>query len=280
MPLSRETIVNLGSNLPPSLGVFGRLQKLLDEPDTDLTDIVELVQIDSALTFQVIKLANSALYGLRSHCDSLDDAVSRVGFGDIHQIVGLAVSRHSFQGELALYGMAAGRLWENAVAVASLSKELAQCADADSRGAHAAGLMRNLGKVVLNNQAQAIRYPGEETEPDVQAWEKKTYGFGSDEVTSILLDHWRFAPEMVGAMCCHRLADPTGEFAGGAARMHLACALVVEWGVQLTGEATGWRTDDQLLATAGIERGQLGDVIARARAQFSKCAMIEWSRAA
>ena len=100
MKLDRETIVSLGSRLPPSLGVLGRLQTLLQDPEANLDDIVELVNIDPALTFQVIKLANSALYGLRSRCESLDEAVARVGFGDIHQIVGLAVSRHAFQGEL------------------------------------------------------------------------------------------------------------------------------------------------------------------------------------
>lgn len=280
MSLSRETIVNLGSNLPPSLGVFGRLQKLLEDPDTDLIDIVELVEIDPALTFQVIKLSNSALYGLRHRCDSLDDAVSRVGFGDIHQIVGLAVSRHTFQGELVNYGMAAGRLWENAIAVAAVSAGLAVEAGGDPRSAHAVGLLRNLGKVVLNNQAQSVRYPGEQAEPDVQAWEKRIHGFSSAEVAAVLLDHWRFAPEMVHALCSHRSPEANGEFAAAAARLHIACAVAADWGVHLPGEKSGWRTDESMLAIAGIAAGQLVSAAGRARAEFAKCAMIEWSHAA
>lgn len=280
MPLSRETIVKLGSHLPPSLGVFGRLQRLLEDPDIDLIDIVELVQIDPALTFQVIKLANSVLYGLRYRCDSLDDAVARVGFADIHRIVGLAVARQAFQGELVHYGIAGGRLWENAVATASLVAEFAECAGAERAKAHALGILRNLGKIVLNNQPQAQHYPGEEQEPDVLAWERRIYGYNAGEATALLLEHWRFSADMVGAMCTHRAAPERGEFASGAARLHLACAVTTEWGVHLAGEGIGWRNDDTLLATAGVDREQLEAAVRRAREQFIKCSMIEWSHAA
>ena len=70
---------------------------MLRSNDSALDDIVELVRIDPGLTFQIIKLSNSALYGLKNRCDSLEQAVSLVGFGDIHQLVGLAVARQAFQ---------------------------------------------------------------------------------------------------------------------------------------------------------------------------------------
>ncbi|MBA4135984.1 MAG: hypothetical protein C0518_01555 [Opitutus sp.] len=280
MNLGRETIVSLGTRLPPSLGVLGRLQSLLDDHDTDLEDIVELVHIDPALTFQVIKLANSALYGLRSRCESLDDAVARVGFGDIHQIVGLAVSRQSFQGELAVYDIAGGRLWENAVAAATLASAFAELSGADPRNAYATGLLRNIGKVVLNNYAPHVRYPGEGVASDVHAWEKHQHGFSAAEVSAVLLEHWRFPPEMVGAVCTHRSPQDGAEFVSGAARLHLACSVLAEWGCYLPGESTGWQRDDAMLECAGISGDQVEGAIERARAQFAKFALLEWSHAA
>lgn len=278
--LGHNTIVSLGTRLPPSLGVFGRLQGLLDNPDTDLDDIVELVRIDPALTFQVIKLANSALYGLRSRCESLDEAVARVGFGDIHQIVGLAVARQSFQGELVVYDIAGGRLWENAVAAGTLSAAFAEIGGANPRNAYATGLLRSVGKVVLNNFATQVRYPGEIAAPDVFAWEKHQHDYTAAEVSAVLLDHWRFAPDMVGAVCFHRHPEESSEFGAGAARLHLAAAIVAEWGCHLPGEATGWRRDGEMLARAGVDADCLDGAIARARNQFAKYAMIEWSHAA
>lgn len=280
MQLGHASIVSLGARLPPSLGVLGRLQALLEDADADLVDIVELVHIDPALTFQVIRLANSALYGLRSRCESLEDAVARVGFGDIHQIVGLAVSRQSFQGELPVYDIAGGRLWENAVATGTLCAQFAELAGADARHAYATGLLRNIGKVVLNNHAPHLRYPGEGVAADVHAWEKHQHGFSAAEVSAVLLDHWRFSPEMVGAVCGHRAPEESAEFAAGAARLHLACSVLTEWGCQLPGESGGWRRDEEMLARAGVVAEFIEGAIEQARVEFAKFALLEWSHAA
>lgn len=277
MSLGHDTIITLGSRLPPTLGVLGRLQKMLDDPNAGMDEIVDLVRIDPALTFQVIKLANSALYGLRQRSESLEAAVARVGFGDIQQIVGLVVTRQSFQGELESYGIAGGRLWENAIAAAVLGAEFAQVAGADARTAYTTGLLRNIGKVMLNNYPGTVHYPGEAEQPDVAAWEEAVHGLSAAAVSAVLLDHWRFSAETVTAVRDHRAPV---EAAAGAARLHLACATLAGWGCALPGESTGWRSDDALLALAGVPAGELTPAIERARAQFTQCAVLEWSCAA
>lgn len=281
MSLGHDTIVTLGGKLPPALGVLGRLRSLLDDPNCDLDELVELLQVDPALSFQIIRLSNSALYGLGARCQSLEEAVTRVGFGEIHQLVTLIVARQAIQGDLALYGIPAGRLWENAVAVGSIAAALAGCADLHAGGAYSAGLLRNLGRVILNNRAGAAAYPGEEIEPDVFAWEKATHGITAPEATAVLLDHWRFPLDISGAVCGHR--DPGqagGGFTRGAAILHLACACTVGWGCTLPGERKIWRRDAALLELAGIEADRIEGALADARRQFSRFAMIEWARAA
>ncbi len=280
MSLGRDTILSIGSKLPPALGIFGRLRLLLDDADTDLSDIVDLVRVDPALTFQVIRLSNSALYGLRSRCQSLDEAVARIGFGEIHQLVGLVVSRQAFQGDLPLYGMSAGRLWENAVAVGSLASALAKRASSDAGSAYSTGLLRNLGKIILHNYPGAVRYPGETVQPDVFVWEKEMHGITSPEATAILLDHWNFEPGVTGAVCTHRLAERGSEFALGAAQLHLACGLAAEWGRALPGETTGWRRDIPLCAQAGLTDKDLAAAIEDARKQFGRFAGVEWTKSA
>lgn len=283
MSLGHDTIITLGSRLPPTFGVLGRLQRMLDDPNAGMDEIVDLVRIDPSLTFQVIKLANSALYGLRERSESLEAAVARVGFGDIQQIVGLVVTRQSFQGELESYGIAGGRLWENAIAAAVLGAEFAQLAGADARTAYTTGLLRNIGKVMLNNYPGAVHYPGEAEQPDVAAWEEAVHGLSAAAVSAVLLDHWRFSAGTIAAVRNHRapLATATADDgAAAAARLHLACATLVDWGCALPGEATGWRTDDALLTLAGVPAAELTPAIERARAQFAQCAVLEWSCAA
>ena len=280
MSLGRDSIISLGSKLPPALGIFGRLRTLLDDADCDVDDIAELLHVDPALTFQIIRLSNSALYGLGARCHTLDEAISRVGFGEIHQLVGLVVSRQVFQGDLALYGIPAGRLWENAVAVGSLANAFARRSGQDNGSAYSAGLLRNLGKIILNNHPGAIKYPGEEVAPDLMAWEKSTYGTTSPEATAVLLDHWRFPLEISGAICTHAAPESAAEFASGAALVHLAGAFAAEWGCALPGETGIWRKDTAMCALAGIEEELLEGAASDARAQFSRFAMLEWSQAA
>lgn len=281
MSLGRDTIISLGSKLPPALGIFGRLRTLLDEADCDLDDIVELLRVDPALTFQVIKLSNSAVYGLGSRVNALDEAVARVGFAEIHQLVGLIVSRQVFQGDLMVYDIPAGRLWENAVAAGSLASAFASRAGGNAQAAYSAGLLRNLGKIILNNHAGAVKYPGEEAQPDVFAWEKAVRGTTSPEATAMLLDHWRFPLEISGTVCTHATPEEAGEFGAGAATLHLACSHVAEWGCALPGEgAARWRRDADLLALAGLEAELVEGAVADARQQFSRFALLEWSRAA
>jgi HD-like signal output (HDOD) protein len=280
MSLSHDTIVSLGSKLPPALGIFSRLRAKLDDVDTDLDDIVELLRVDPALTFQIIRLSNSALYGLRSRSQSLDEAVARVGFGEINQLVGLVVSRQIFQGNLTNYGIAADRLWINAVAVGSLAQAFATRAGGNAGSAYSTGLLRNLGKIILNNRTAAARYPGEAAEPDLFAWEKTEHGMSSPEATAVLLDHWRFPIDISGAICTHVTPESAGEFTAGAANLHLACAWTAEWGQALPGEATGWRRDDAMCVLAGLDAAQMEGLVADARRQFDRFAAIEWAQAA
>jgi HD-like signal output (HDOD) protein len=280
MSLSHDTIVSLGSKLPPAVGIFSRLRPMLDDVDTDLQDIVELLRVDPALTFQIIRLSNSALYGLRSRSQTLDEAVARVGFGEINQLVGLVVSRQVFQGDLTHYGIKASQLWINAVAVGSLAAAFAARAGGNAGCAYSAGLMRNLGKIILNNHTGAVKYPGEATEPDIFAWEKSVHGVTSPEATAVLLDHWRFPLDISGAICTHVLPEAAGEFSVGAATLHLACAMTAEWGQALPGEATVWGRDESRCALAGLDAGQLEGAVADARQQFDRFAAIEWAKAA
>ncbi|HVU15670.1 MAG TPA: HDOD domain-containing protein [Candidatus Didemnitutus sp.] len=277
MRLARDTIITLGTKLPPALGIFGRLQARLRDPNAGMDDIVELIRVDPALTFQIIRLSNSVLYGLKSQCQSLEEAVARVGFAEIQQIVGLIVAKKSFQGELSLYQISAGRLWENAVACGSVMSALATRAGGDGGAAYATGLLRNIGLVVLNNYAGAVKYPGETEQPDLHAWEREVYGMTSADATALLLEHWRFSPDTVAAMRGHLAPEFAGAQAPAAARLHLAGAVAAEWGCSLPGETQIWRNDPPMHSTGGVSDEDWPVALEEARRQFARFSVIEWA---
>src|SRR4051812_2865216 len=161
MALNRETILALGNKLAPSTATFGRLRTLLNDNDTEMEEIVQLIRLDPALTFHVIRMSNSVLFGIREHNDSLEGAVGRVGFRELYRLVGLAATQQMCQGDLKTYGLKASRLWENSVATAAAAEVLAARAGRDPGLAYTAGLLRTLGRVIIDGTASGQVYPGE-----------------------------------------------------------------------------------------------------------------------
>lgn len=280
MSLDRDTIITLGSALPPAIGIFGRLEVILQKPDTDLDQIVDLIRVDPALMFQIIRLGNSAFYGLSQRCESLEEAVARIGFRDIHSLVGLVAARHACQSDLSAYQTSAHRFWENAVATGQLMSALAARNGTDARAAYSTGLLRNLGRIVLNNYAGAVRYPGAEHGGDLVTWEQATYGLAAPEVGALLLEHWRFSPGAVAALRAHPAPAQSSEAALPAAMLHLAAAAADEWGYGLPGEKSRWQKDRAMIECAGLTEEEFARAVAEAQESFLRLASIKWAQAA
>jgi HD-like signal output (HDOD) protein len=269
MLLARETIITIGNKLAPAASTFSRLRTLLLDPETDLEEILKLIRLDPALSFHVVRLSNSILFGVRDKTDSLDVAVSRVGLGEVFRLVGLAAVQQVCQRDLVAYRLPANRLWENAVATAAAAEVLAQRAGRDAGLAYSAGLLRTIGRVILDGAALGQVYPGEAEWPSLSEWEKKTFGITSAEVTTTLLNHWRFPAEVVESVRSHYqpLAD-VDESNVGACNLNLACGVAARFGLDLPGEEGDWAVSPAKLTLAGVNEADLEECANRARAHY------------
>src|SRR5690606_22395725 len=117
--------------------------------------------------------------------------------------VGLAAAQQACQRDLVHYRLRADRLWENSVATAAAAEVLAGAAGCDAGFAYTAGLLRSVGRVIVDGAAGGQVYPGEAEWPLVAEWEQSTFGITAAEVTAVLLEHWRFPAEIVDAVRCH-----------------------------------------------------------------------------
>lgn len=269
MALNREKIITLGNKLAPAAATFGRLRTLLQDPETGLDEIVQLIRLDAALTFHVVRMSNSVLFGLREKTETLDAAVGRVGLKEIFRLIGLAAAQQVCQRDLVTYRLPAARLWENAVATAAAAEVMAGRAGRDAGLAYSAGLLRTLGRVILDGASAGQVYPGEAEWPSVAEWEKQTFGITSAEVTTMLLEHWRFPGEMTESIRGHfePLADPEASNVG-ACVLNLACGVAARFGLDLPGEAGDWICTPAKLTMTGVSEADLDECAARARAHY------------
>lgn len=269
MSLSRDQIITLGNKLAPAAATFGRLRCLLLDPNTSLDEIVQLIRLDPALTFQVVRMSNSVLFGMRDKTDSLELAVGRVGLGEVFRLVGLAAAQQVCQRDLVTYRLPASRLWENAVATAAAAEVLASRAGRDSGLAYTAGLLRTIGRVILDGAALGTVYPGEAEWPSVWEWEKKIFGVTSSEVATTLLTHWRFPAELIDSLRGHY--DPLCDIETsnvGACVLNLACGVAARFGLDIPGESGDWMRTPAKLTLAGVTEADLDDCATRARAHY------------
>ncbi|MDZ7640143.1 MAG: HDOD domain-containing protein [Bryobacterales bacterium] len=134
-------------HLPPFPGAATRLLHLLNNPTASYSAFAEVIESDPSFTWEVLKAANSPLFGLPFEVDDIRHAVAIVGVERVKGLVlVIALSRefrHAFR-EPKLVDC-----WKHCLATAHLSADLSICYDTDSGLAYTAGLLHDLGRIAL-----------------------------------------------------------------------------------------------------------------------------------
>ncbi len=170
-------------------------------------------------------------------------------------MVGLTLSAELFDRELRHYRIPARRLWENTLACALAMESLAQFIGVDPRSAYTTGLMRSVGKLVLNRLAaeeSRLPYSGANGVP-LTAWERVAWGCDNAAVAGFLLEQWNFSGETVEAIRRHY--EPETAFADAAPTaylLHFAAGIAEDLGHGLPGEAGLWAGRAEKMSAAGL----------------------------
>ena len=85
-----EAIIDEIDQLKPVSDIAGKVMSLLDDPDCGLSDLVDIIRFEPALTTNVLKLANSAYFGLPGKIDDAKQAIIYLGMTQVVELVLLA----------------------------------------------------------------------------------------------------------------------------------------------------------------------------------------------
>ena len=152
---------------------------------------------DVALAAKVMKLSNSAYFGLSGRVTSLPFAVTVVGFNTVRSIATVALA--GLDGATAL----PDGFWETSVHLAAACGALGPLFQQTTADALCLGLLAQLGAALMH-QADVSGYDELVATTDLGAArfaaEEDRYGLSSPQLTAEALQHWRFAPAMVTAL--------------------------------------------------------------------------------
>jgi HD-like signal output (HDOD) protein len=175
--------------------VLEELKALLANPNSDLDQVTALLRRDGMLTARIIRVANGVVYSRGESVGALEDALARVGFTEVYRLTSTASMLQLMEMPLRFYPISNQRLRENSLLCALLMEGLAGDVGVDARTAYTAGLLRSVGKVVLDVTAQRdLRYvrPTPIGPEGLMAWEQQMFGITSCDVGSNVLRTWRF----------------------------------------------------------------------------------------
>lgn len=126
-----------------------KIIKLVESPTSTAQDLHKVIANDPALCSRILKVVNSAFYGLPGQIGSINRAIVLLGLNAVKNIAIAASLTKLFKGGALTPNFAARDLWEHSVAVGAASKLIAdhlKLAFVDE--AFLAGLIHDIGIVV------------------------------------------------------------------------------------------------------------------------------------
>lgn len=129
--------------------VYLRLRSVLDDPNSNLADVADVVGNDPATTARLLRIVNSAYFGLGNEIDTVSRAVGMLGTQEVHDLVLAASVAESFDG-MSNEIMDMQRFWRQGVRRAIIGRELAVlCNVLDGERLFVAGLLCDIGHLYI-----------------------------------------------------------------------------------------------------------------------------------
>lgn len=197
--------------------VAARVVAATDEYDTSAKGLADILTADLALAGRVMKLANSAFFGMRGRVTSLQLAVTVVGFTTVRTLATVALT------DLHDESRVPKDFWELSTSLALAAERLAPKFGMRPAEALCLGLLSQLGSALLYqfDEGYAELLAAEPTFAGRCREERTRYGTSAEELTAVALESWGFPASMVGAL---QRVDDRGSLAGGLLR---ACYEIV-----------------------------------------------------
>ena len=116
--LQLDELLEHAASLPKLPNTTLRLIHVVNDPGSTVQQIVDTIRYDQTITTELLRLCNSAYFGLSHTVASIDDAVRFIGTAKLLQLVMAAHTQALMGPEQVGYGLPPGALWTHSVGVA------------------------------------------------------------------------------------------------------------------------------------------------------------------
>ncbi len=212
---SAQFLKSLG-DLPTLSSVASQINTCEKENST-AKSLAQIISKDPSLAAKVLKLANSAYYGLAKQVTTIDRAVTVLGFNTLKSLaMTVSIYRIFKEGEAAPLNIKG--LWQHSLACAVATKAIVQVANHDKdihEQGFLCGILHDIGIIAFahklpNKIAEVLKTSREMHSPQSDV-EKNIIGFNHQKIGSMMAENWNFPTQYVNAIRWHHGPLPPPE---------------------------------------------------------------------
>ncbi len=205
-------------SLPQIPKVVLELIESFNNEDIDISAIAKKVSTDPVLTAKVLRLANSAHYGIPKTVSSVDDASVILGMGSLRTMILASCMSNAFK---PMPGYDQVAFWKSAFGVAAYAKFIAEkTAKHDKEIAFTTGMLHSIGSLIIRHNMPQEAANIDEVESMSKTkrhdLEQAQLGFDYAEVGGELAKRWKFPDEIqqaISEQVAHDKEQPYGDLA-------------------------------------------------------------------
>lgn len=206
--LKKRILQKLTDSLPPMPQIVFKAQEVMSNPNSSLKQLASLIATDQAIAFRVLKLANSAYYGMAGKVTSIGHATVLLGSKTLGEIIIMAGTSNLLGKALKGYRLKSEDLWRHSLAVGIGSRIISnQKAPELADDAFTAGIIHDAGKIMLDGHIFERKEAFEEVMSDGKqtflSAEEKILGLDHSEIGSEICKTWGLPNTLTTAIRYH-----------------------------------------------------------------------------
>ena len=201
-------------DLPTLPDVVFKVNEIVNDPATSATYLENVISRDQAIAAKVLKLVNSAFYGLPGRVDTLSRAIPLLGFSTVRNLVmSVTVFDISSIGDFDMK-----QFWRHSFATSIAARAIGLVAEfPEFETLSLAGLLHDIGKLVLfqhfsGQYRQVFELMGKKKLTFLQA-EKSLYSIDHTIVGGEIAKKWSFPPNLRSSIEYHHYPENAGDLA-------------------------------------------------------------------
>lgn len=201
MPSQMNPLFDNIHKLPQIPEVVRTLITQLSNPHAEMLDISKNVEKEQVIALKILRLVNSAHFGLSRKIASIDEATVLLGLGQLKTLV-IASGIVSSVPQLENFDIR--KFWSNCFRTSAYAKWLADQTHLSGDVAYTSGLLGNLGNILIHmsfpSKANEINQHAKAGHASRAVFERTCLGFTNQDVCAELCRRWKFPDELIDAI--------------------------------------------------------------------------------